>query len=64
MTDEKKIPALFATIHHRSESRPNGYTADDIFRMNLIANGVDPDDPSAVEAWKTGDRGDEPTDPV
>ncbi len=31
-------PALFATIHHQSDERPNGYTADDIAELNRIAN--------------------------
>lgn len=39
MTDEKKpIPALFATIHFRSERRPNGYTDEDIAKLNEMAN--------------------------
>lgn len=32
------IPALFATIHHRSEHRPDGYTPEDIEDMNNAAN--------------------------
>jgi hypothetical protein len=35
---ERLIPALFATIHHRSEERPNGYTPADISWLNVIAN--------------------------
>ena len=31
-------PALFATIHHQSDERPNGYTAEDIAELNRIAN--------------------------
>jgi hypothetical protein len=31
-------PALFATIHHKSDERPNGYTAEDIAELNRIAN--------------------------
>lgn len=37
-TDEAGIPALFATIHHQSDRRPNGYTEDDIWQMNHDAN--------------------------
>lgn len=40
MTDEKNkpIPALFATIHFRSERRPNGYTDEQIAELNEAAN--------------------------
>lgn len=45
MTDDKytngepeNIPALFATIHHRSDERPNGYTPEDIAELNRLAN--------------------------
>lgn len=31
-------PALFATIHNKSEQRPDGYTAEDIAELNLLAN--------------------------
>jgi hypothetical protein len=37
--DEKKLPALFATIHFRSARRPDGYTADEIDELNRAANG-------------------------
>lgn len=51
MTHEKKpIPALFATIHFRSERRPDGYTDEDMVRLNEMANRhlkdeTDRDDP-------------------
>lgn len=32
------IPALFATIHFRSEGRPDGYTDEDIATLNVMAN--------------------------
>jgi|GEM_PF-5498888 len=32
-------PALFATIHHKSEDRPDGYSDDDIGELNQLANG-------------------------
>lgn len=32
------IPVLFATIHHQSEQRPDGYTADDIAELNNAGN--------------------------
>lgn len=32
------IPALFATIHFKSEHRPDGYTDEDIEDMNNKAN--------------------------
>jgi hypothetical protein len=35
---EQAIPAIFATIHHRSEERPGGYTRRDIAWMNVVAN--------------------------
>jgi hypothetical protein len=34
-----RIPALFATIHFRSEQRPDGYTDEEIVRLNELANG-------------------------
>jgi|GEM_PF-5074561 len=36
--DEPIIPALFATIHHQSDERPDGYTAEDIEELNRLAN--------------------------
>lgn len=33
------IPALFATIHFRSDERPDGYTDEDIAKLNDLANG-------------------------
>lgn len=35
---ERKIPALFATIHFRSPERPDGYTAEEIAELNELAN--------------------------
>ena len=35
---DKPIPALFATIHHRSEHRPDGYTPADISWLNVVDN--------------------------
>lgn len=32
------IPAIFATIHHRSEGRPGGYTDEQISWLNVQAN--------------------------
>jgi hypothetical protein len=32
------IPALFATIHFRSDVRPDGYTDEDIAELNKLAN--------------------------
>lgn len=46
MTDHKPSddkadgPALFATIHHQSDERPDGYTAEDIAELNRLANGA------------------------
>ncbi len=37
-TDPSQIPALFATIHHQSDTRPDGYSSDDIERLNNDAN--------------------------
>ena len=43
MTDKSSateaIPALFATIHFKSDERPDGYTEEDIADLNAIANG-------------------------
>lgn len=36
-TDDQ-IPAIFATIHWRSDERPNGYTAEEVSWLNVIAN--------------------------
>jgi hypothetical protein len=36
------IPALFATIHFRSDARPDGYTDEDIAALNAIANKRSP----------------------
>jgi len=33
-SEDEKIPALFATIHFRSDARPDGYTDEDIRRIN------------------------------
>lgn len=41
--DDNKIPALFATIHFRSDQRPDGYTDAQIAWMNVIANKHIPD---------------------
>lgn len=39
MSDQDaQTPALFATIHHRSDRRPDGYTAEDISLLNVQAN--------------------------
>ena len=35
----KDIPALFATIHFRSDKRPDGYSDEDIAELNDLANG-------------------------
>jgi hypothetical protein len=42
-----RIPALFATIHFRSEQRPDGYTDDEIVRLNELANREDGEDGDA-----------------
>lgn len=47
MTEKPKpagneIPALFATIHFRSEKRPDGYTAEEIAELNELANAKEP----------------------
>lgn len=36
--DDKPIPSLFATIHFKSDERPDGYTAEDIAELNEKAN--------------------------
>lgn len=33
-----EIPALFATIHFRSDARPDGYTDEDVAALNATAN--------------------------
>ena len=35
---DEEIPSLFATIYFRSDSRPHGYTADQIEGLNTEAN--------------------------
>jgi hypothetical protein len=42
-----RIPALFATIHFRSERRPNGYTDEEIAELNELANRDDKGDDKA-----------------
>lgn len=32
------VPVLFATIHHKSDQRPDGYTAEDIAELNNVGN--------------------------
>lgn len=41
--EDDKIPNLFATIHFRSDKRPNGYTSEDIAEMNIAANSHIPE---------------------
>ena len=41
-TDEA-IPAIFATIHHKSEHRPDGYTPEEIEELNRAANAHIPE---------------------
>lgn len=41
--EDKAIPSLFATIHWRSDERPDGYTPADVSWMNVIANRHIPD---------------------
>lgn len=41
--DPSKIPALFATIHWRSPSRPDGYTDEEVWCLNYDANRHLPD---------------------
>lgn len=38
--DGQPDPAIFATIHHQSEHRPDGYTSEDIAALNSLANGA------------------------
>lgn len=35
---DEDIPALFATIHFKSDRRPDGYTDEEIAELNRIAN--------------------------
>lgn len=37
-TPKPAIPALFATIHFRSDERPDGYSDEDIAELNKLAN--------------------------
>lgn len=37
------IPALFATIHHKSDARPDGYTPSEIEELNRLANAHIPE---------------------
>lgn len=36
--EDDGIPAIFATIHFKSDARPDGYTPEDIEEMNRVAN--------------------------
>lgn len=43
--EPEAIPALFATIHFRSDERPDGYSDEDIAELNELANvGVSADE--------------------
>lgn len=37
-SNPQDIPALFATIHHKSDQRPDGYTPEDIEELNNAGN--------------------------
>lgn len=53
--EDRRLPALFATIHFRSTQRPDGYTADDVADLNRAANrSASDEDP------EEGDRYDQP----
>lgn len=39
---DEPIPAIFATIHHQSDDRPDGYSAEDIAELNRAANSGPP----------------------
>lgn len=41
--EQAEIPALFATIHFKSDSRPNGFTPEEIAEIN---EGLNPPKPS------------------
>ena len=51
--DVEDIPALFATIHFKSDHRPNGYTDDEIVELNRIANLRGPKSPKLVPLKKS-----------
>lgn len=38
MLDDEHLPVIFATVHHRSESRPNGWTPAMIEAANIVGN--------------------------
>lgn len=38
------VPSLFATIHFRSEARPNGYTDKELEEINMALNPKRPKD--------------------
>lgn len=60
MTDDRPSdgnqpdPALFATIHHKSERRPDGYTDEDITELNRLANGRAALTSAKRPLWLTG----------
>lgn len=55
MADKKNdVPALFATIHFRSDQRPDGFTDEEIARLNEVANAKDP---RPIPRPKTGRKG-------
>ena len=41
-TQSDITPALFATIHFRSDRRPHGYTDDEIAELTELANAKSP----------------------
>jgi len=57
--DDSKIPNLFATIHFKSDQRPDGYTSKDLWEMNNNANAHLP---HLQQEWPHGDAHEAPED--
>lgn len=57
--DADGLPRLFATIHYKSDARPDGYSSKDIWEMNNKANAHLP---HLQQPWPHGDADEPPTD--
>lgn len=57
--DADGLPRLFATIHYKSDARPEGYSSKDIWNMNNAANAHLP---HLQQPWPHGDAEEPPVE--
>lgn len=55
--DDDNLPRLFATIHHKSDERPDGYSSKDLWNMNNLANSHLP---HLQQEWPHGENEEPP----